>query len=113
MAAGAESVERRSRGANRVPGGRIDQAGEVRSAGVESLRALAALAVLSGHAMESGYRHRPVVFQGWHRLFESGGFGVYVFFCLSGYLLFRPFVRQAWGDGGEVSLRRYAVNRAL
>jgi peptidoglycan/LPS O-acetylase OafA/YrhL len=63
--------------------------------------------------MESGYRDRPIVLQGWHRLVESGGFGVYVFFCLSGYLLFRPFVRQAWGDGGQVSLRRYAVNRAL
>src|SRR5436190_11347397 len=109
----AVAAEPREESPVRVPGGGINQAGEVRSARVESIRALAALAVLSGHALESAYRHRPIVLQGWHRLFESGGFGVYVFFCLSGYLLFRPFVRQAWGDGGEVSLRRYAVNRVL
>ncbi|MDQ1697878.1 MAG: hypothetical protein QOJ03_3231 [Frankiaceae bacterium] len=96
-----------------VPGGGIDQAGELRSARVESLRALAALGVLMGHALIDGYRNNPIVFQGWHRFVQAGGFGVFVFFSLSGYLLFRPFVRSTWGERGPLSLRQYAVNRVL
>src|SRR5204863_6915466 len=30
-----------------------------------------------------------------------------------GYLLFWPFVRALWGDGGRIALGRYALNRAL
>ena len=38
----------------------------------------------------------------------GGGYGVFVFFALTGYLLYRPFAR-----GGPIDLRRYALNRAL
>lgn len=42
----------------------------------------------------------------------GGAFGVYLFFALSGYLLFTPFARAALG-GPSVDLARYARNRAL
>ena len=96
-----------------VPGGGINQAGEVRSARVESIRALAALGVLAGHALVDGYRNDPVIFQGWHRFVQAGGFGVFVFFSLSGYLLFRPFVRATWGERRPIALGQYAINRAV
>ena len=43
----------------------------------------------------------------------GGGYGVYLFFALSGYLLFWPFARRDYGDGDSIDLRRYALNRAL
>lgn len=49
----------------------------------------------------------------WHRSLLGGGFGVYLFFCLSGYLLFLPFARAGFGPGRPVDLARYARNRAL
>ncbi len=47
------------------------------------------------------------------RLLYGGGTGVYLFFALTGYLLFWPFVRRYFGSGDAVDLRRYALNRAL
>src|SRR4051812_25713753 len=87
----------------------VQQAGERRSARIESLRALAALGVLFGHAF--GWSHH------WHGTFAtfpgrvvlSGGFGVFLFFSLSGYLLFLPFMRAAFGSLERIDLRRYAV----
>jgi acetyltransferase len=90
---------------------RVVQAGEVRSARIESLRAVAALSVLAGHVW--------LYSQGWsdasypHRLVEAGRYGVWLFFALSGYLLFWPFARSALGQGGPIDLRRYALNRVL
>src|SRR4051812_50049853 len=87
---------------------RIDQAGEERLARFESLRALAALGVLAGHAWglhhaygPSGYDTLP------ERLVYGGGYGVFVFFALSGYLLFRPLARAAFGAGERVGLAGY------
>src|SRR5213075_705199 len=94
------------------PGGRINQAGELRSSRVESIRALAALSVLIGHVAIHSFGVAGA-FSGWHRYVQAGGFGVFVFFSLSGYLLFRPFVRSLWGDGGPIQFGRYAANRAL
>ena len=93
--------------------GYVQQAGERRSARIESLRALAALGVLLGHAY--GWSHH------WHGIFTtfpgrvvlSGGFGVFLFFSLSGYLLFLPFARAAFGSFDRIDLRRYAINRAV
>src|SRR5437763_17025585 len=93
----------------------ISQAGEIRSARIESVRALAALAVLESHAW--GYAH------GWYgpalvgtlpqRILFGLGSGVLVFFALSGYLLFWPFAKRWFADGQAIDLRRYALNRAL
>ena len=88
------------------------QAREPRSVRVESLRAVAALAVLACHAyaVVNGF-----VFEGYtQRIILGGGlYGVDVFFCLSGYLLFLPFARRDYAGGAPVSLRGYAINRAL
>ena len=93
-------------------GERILQAGEVRLARLESLRALAALAVLTGHVWGGvhGYSTDATFGTFWRRLLLNGGDGVFVFFALSGYLLFWPFVRAG---RTPVDLRRYARNRAL
>ena len=47
------------------------------------------------------------------RVLFGGGFGVFVFFALSGYLLFWPFVRRDYGSGAPIDLGRYALNRGL
>jgi len=86
------------------------QAGERRSGRIESLRAAAALAVLGGHALLAGggYGH------GFSRtLATAGSLGVFLFFALTGYLLFLPFARRSFGDGKQINLRRYALNRVL
>jgi peptidoglycan/LPS O-acetylase OafA/YrhL len=94
----------------------VVQAAEVRLARVESMRAIAALAVLIGHLWLFGHAADPehLLDTFWHRLLFSGGFGVFVFFALSGYLLFWPFARHYWGGEPErPNLRIYARNRAL
>jgi peptidoglycan/LPS O-acetylase OafA/YrhL len=92
----------------------VIQAGEVRSARLESLRALAALAVLEGHVFGSHVQYGPAAYDSWwHRALFGGGFGVYLFFALSGYLLFLPFARRSFASGRAVQLRVYARNRAV
>jgi peptidoglycan/LPS O-acetylase OafA/YrhL len=94
---------------------RVVQAGEVRLARVESVRALAALGVMVGHLWGSthGYATAATIGNFWRRTLFGGGFGVFVFYALSGYLLFWPFVRRHFGGGDKVDLERYALNRAL
>ena len=101
------------------PGGaaeetRVVQAGELRSARVESLRALAAIGVMLAHAYAAANLWSAAAPAGTvTTLFYGGTFGVFLFFALSGYLLFWPFARRDFGGGGAIDLRRYAVNRAL
>jgi len=94
--------------------GAVEQAGEVRSSAVESLRALAALAVLEGHVFGQtrgyGYGAYATVVD---RALLGGGMGVYLFFAMTGYLLYRPFARRDLGGGRPVAYRRYAANRAV
>ncbi len=92
----------------------IEQAGEQRSARVESLRALAAIAVLVGHAFSLSFGAKPGVFEGTkNQLLVGGGLGVFLFFTLSGYLLFLPFLRAQVGQRDRVQLADYARNRLL
>jgi peptidoglycan/LPS O-acetylase OafA/YrhL len=92
----------------------VDQAGERRSARIESLRALAALGVLVGHVYGWTHYYRPEVYQSvTGRFLLGGGFGVTLFFTLSGYLLTLPLARAFLSDSGTVSLPTYAMNRAL
>ena len=101
------------RAGSQAPAGgqKVTQAGELRSARVESLRALAALAVLSGHIY--GYSHGFGLETFTERLLLAGGFGVFLFFALSGYLIYWPFARRDFGGKAEIDYRRYGVNRAL
>ena len=117
---GGRAPAPRAREAERAPGRPLDpaggatlwQAGELRAARVESLRALAALCVVATHVFivaQVAASTSGVV----THAFQAGAYGVYFFFVLSGYLLFRPFVRRLVDGRGELSLRHYAINRAL
>jgi peptidoglycan/LPS O-acetylase OafA/YrhL len=92
-------------------GAKVVQAGEARSARIESLRALAALSVLVGHVWLFSHGGAGSAYP--ERLVAAGRYGVWLFFALTGYLLFWPFVRSRLAGGGPIDLRRYALNRAL
>jgi peptidoglycan/LPS O-acetylase OafA/YrhL len=101
-------------GAEPEAGGRIDQAGETRLASMESLRALAAVAVLVSHVFGFAYLWGPAIYGGFlHRVLLGGGFAVFLFFALSGYLLYLPFARRDFGAGTSIRLSRYLGNRAV
>jgi peptidoglycan/LPS O-acetylase OafA/YrhL len=93
----------------------ITQAGEVRSARLESVRALAAVGVMFGHiyGQAHDYSTAQTVNTFLHRILLGGGYGVFVFFGLTGYLLFWPFARHAFGEGPPIDLGRHAFNRVL
>src|SRR4051812_5781150 len=101
-----------------APGGagggtEVVQAGGRRPARVESLRALAALAVAAAHAWGLAHAYQPATRESYFgRVVFGGGFGVFLFFALSGYLLFWPFARRYFGGGAPIDLGRYAFNRA-
>src|SRR5438128_1919926 len=97
------------------PGERIGQAGERRLARVESVRALAALGVVVGHlwATAHAFAAQPILGTLPRKLVFGLTSGVWVFFGLTGYLLFWPFVRRQFNRGGAIDVRRYARNRAL
>src|SRR4051812_40178015 len=71
----------------------VAQAGEVRVARVESLRAIAALGVVIGHIWLLGRIASHLGYQDTfaQRFVLSGGFGLSLFFGLSGYLIYWPF----------------------
>jgi len=102
-------------GVDLQPDAQVRQAGEVRSSRVESLRALAALGVLVEHSY--GYAHgfsATAIFSTFgDRLLASTGNGVYLFFSLSGYLLFLPFARHYYLGSSKPSVGKYASNRAV
>lgn len=79
---------------------------------IESVRALAALAVLACHAyaVVNGF-----VFESFsQRVILGGGlYGVDVFFCLSAYLLYLPFARRDFAGGPRVLVGGYTANRLL
>lgn len=92
----------------------IDQAGEKRASAIESLRALAALAVLEGHAFGASRDYGSAAHATFiDRILLGGGFSVFLFFALTGYLLYRPFARRDFGTGEGVALGRYAANRVF
>lgn len=92
----------------------IAQAGEQRSSRVESLRAVAALGVVGAHILVlSLISSRGTLGDSYAgRLVLGGGNGVYLFFTLSGYLLFLPYLRRQF-EGRRIELAHYALNRAL
>ncbi len=73
-----------------------------RNAGLDALRALSCLVVILFHLNTVG----GVDFGPLNPLISGGDTGVYVFFVLSGYLLYRPFLRRT------PDLSTYAVRRA-
>jgi peptidoglycan/LPS O-acetylase OafA/YrhL len=73
-----------------------------RSSGLDGLRAFAALFVVAFHLRTVG----GVSFGPLNPIVQGGDSGVYLFFALSGYLLYKPFVR------GDVDLVGYGLKRA-
>jgi peptidoglycan/LPS O-acetylase OafA/YrhL len=84
-----------------------------RAAGLDGLRALAALSVLCFHAWLYGFHNPSAVVR--DSLFDKVMFemrlGLIFFFVLSGYLLYRGFARAALTGDGRVDVRRYARRR--
>jgi peptidoglycan/LPS O-acetylase OafA/YrhL len=77
------------------------------------MRAVAALSVVMAHEWLFGHNYLGRAFTGLGRFGSGLGFGVMLFFALSGYLLYRPFARRHFGGGGALSVLTYARNRAL
>jgi peptidoglycan/LPS O-acetylase OafA/YrhL len=84
-----------------------------RAAGLDGLRALAALSVLCFHVWLYGFDHPSAVVR--DSLFDKVMFearlGLVFFFVLSGYLLYRAFARAALTGERRVDVRRYARRR--
>lgn len=84
-----------------------------RAAGLDGLRALAALSVLCFHVWLYGFDHPSAVVR--DSLFDKVVFearlGLVFFFVLSGYLLYRAFARAALTGERRVDVRRYARRR--
>jgi peptidoglycan/LPS O-acetylase OafA/YrhL len=76
-------------------------------AGLDVLRALAALLVLTSHVVGICKWGNPDVMIG------IGRTGRRLFLVLSGFLLFLPYARAAYGQGGRVNVATYALKRAL
>ena len=81
-------------------------------AGIDGLRAFAALSVLFTHtasfSVSSGSINGNL-----YKLTTFGDQGLTLFFCLSGFLLFLPFVSALLADRPMPSIRRYLANRGL
>ena len=82
--------------------------------GIEGLRALAASSVLVFHVWIDGSPEDGPVDVGFvTRLMPDLAFGVTLFFTLSGFLLYRPFVAALLRSEHQPSIGRYLRNRAL
>lgn len=79
-----------------------------RVASLTGIRAVAALLVMLTHAAYTTgkYTHGYVGL-----LYSRAEIGVPIFFVLSGFLLFSPWVRAAWANDPSPSVRRYARHR--
>src|SRR5689334_10520761 len=73
-----------------------------RSSGLDGLRFFASLFVLLFHVRSLS----DVTFGPFDRFIMGGDTGVWMFFALSGYLLYKPFLTK------QVDLREYALKRA-
>ena len=82
--------------------------------GIEGLRALAALSILLVHTWVEAGPTGPVKFTPLvdHHLHDLG-YGVTLFFTLSGFLLYRPFASAILQGSRQLNLLNYLKNRAL
>jgi peptidoglycan/LPS O-acetylase OafA/YrhL len=78
----------------------------------DGLRAIAALSVLTLHGTYQVAVAQPELDPWWFRFGVHLDAGVAVFFAISGFLLYRPFLRATLAGEG-VDVREYAIRRAL
>jgi len=71
---------------------------------------MAAIVVVWTHAWEFSRGYTSGTYN--QRLTDGGIYAIFLFFVMSGFLLFWPFAQAAWGDRSPVSVRNYALNRA-
>ena len=88
----------------------VSQAGELRVARVESLRAFAVLGVVIAHALYWAPTRGDALARVTTSVTQACPF---VLFVLSGALLYGPFARRDFAAGAPISLARYATNRAV
>jgi peptidoglycan/LPS O-acetylase OafA/YrhL len=82
--------------------------------GIEGLRAVAAMSVLVYHVYSYGAPDgRPPDLGPAGGLFPKLSLGVVLFFCLSGFLLYRPFAAAVLRQQPRPNVGRYFRNRAL
>jgi peptidoglycan/LPS O-acetylase OafA/YrhL len=96
----------------RPPPGVIPSFG-TRIAGIEGLRAIAALSIVLLHAWSDASPAGPPDLGVLSGFVPDLAFGVTLFFTLSGFLLYRPFVAALLEAGRRPSVRSYLRNRAL
>lgn len=98
-----------TRAPSRAQPDHVEPIGE-RNRAVESLRGIAALAVVGYHL--AAVTVWPASFPP-RLLLSNGDAGVTLFFVLSGFLLWRPFAKASLDGGRMPGLRQFFTNRAL
>jgi peptidoglycan/LPS O-acetylase OafA/YrhL len=84
-------------------------AGNQRFPLIDSLRGVAAASVFLFHFADGGLRvHGPI-----GDIFDHGDFGVVLFFLISGFLLYRPFVVARLPGGKSIGVRSFYLRRVL
>jgi peptidoglycan/LPS O-acetylase OafA/YrhL len=97
-----------------TPAGGAATTGTGRVGNVDVLRAVAALAVLLGHAYSLGGRAIPVRAERWYDvLLLQTVTGVWLFFAISGYVIGKPFIDRLATGRPLPELVPYALKRAL
>lgn len=85
-----------------------------RNNSLDGIRGLAAVAVLAFHVWLFSEAHSTMRrSEPWDWFFAELSLGLYLFFVLSGYLMFRPFVARVGGDGAWPGLRTYVRKRVV
>lgn len=88
--------------------------GTGRVGNLDVLRAVAAFAVLAGHAYVLSGRVVPLRAERWYDvLLLTGGSGVWLFFAISGYVISKPFIDRLVSGRPLPELVPYALKRSL
>lgn len=81
---------------------------------LDGIRGLAALAVLAFHAWLFAESHSTLLRENWYDwIFAELSLALYLFFVLSAYLMFRPFVRRVGGERAWQGTRTYVRKRVV
>ncbi len=81
---------------------------------LDGIRGLAAVAVLAFHTWLFSEAHSTMLREHtWDYFFAELSLGLYLFFVLSGYLLFRPLLRRKDGNTAWPGVRTYARKRVV